>query len=228
MPICEADTWRMQYFEHVPCPADVLISTEDADSWVWYPRWRWIYDKVAVALSQDLDAAPHGVEPKGFPVKSGAAWPAWTTAAGTGIAGPPEGGKAGDEMRAPKGSDEPLILVDESNRAVGAAPKQAIHRQGLLHRAFSIFMVDDRGRILLQQRNPRKYHSGGLWANSCCGHPRPGDRRAVRAHLPSRWRSRTVAAGLATWRARPRRRLVAARRRVPRPTVRRGRSRSRA
>jgi isopentenyl-diphosphate delta-isomerase len=84
-------------------------------------------------------------------------------------------------MRAPKGSDEPLILVDEGNRAVGAAPKQAIHRQGLLHRAFSIFMVDDRGRILLQQRNPRKYHSGGLWANSCCGHPRPGERTATAA-----------------------------------------------
>jgi isopentenyl-diphosphate delta-isomerase len=84
-------------------------------------------------------------------------------------------------MRAPKGSDEALILVDESNRAVGAAPKQAIHRQGLLHRAFSIFMVDDRGRILLQQRNPGKYHSGGLWANSCCGHPRPGERTVTAA-----------------------------------------------
>ena len=54
MPICEADPWRMQFFEHVACPADVLISTEDADSWVWYPRWRWIYDKVAVALAQGL------------------------------------------------------------------------------------------------------------------------------------------------------------------------------
>ena len=84
-------------------------------------------------------------------------------------------------MRAPKGSDEPLILVDERNRAVGAAPKQAIHRQGLLHRAFSIFMVDDRGRILLQRRNPHKYHSGGLWANSCCGHPRPGERTVTAA-----------------------------------------------
>ena len=67
MPICEADPWRMQYFEHVACPADVLISTEDADSWIWYPRWRWIYDKVAVALCQGLEAAPHGVEPKSFP-----------------------------------------------------------------------------------------------------------------------------------------------------------------
>jgi len=86
-----------------------------------------------------------------------------------------------NRVRAPKGSDEPLILVDEGNRAVGAAPKQAIHRQGLLHRAFSIFMVDERGRILLQQRNLRKYHSGGLWANSCCGHPRPGERTVTAA-----------------------------------------------
>src|SRR5262245_38979296 len=73
-------------------------------------------------------------------------------------------------------ADEQLILVDERNRAVGAGGKDAVHRKGLLHRAFSIFIVDARGRILLQQRNPKKYHSGGLWANSCCGHPRPGER----------------------------------------------------
>ena len=60
----------MQYFEHVACPAGVLISTEDSDSWTWYPRHRWVYDKVAVALSQGLEAAPHGVEPKSFPVFS--------------------------------------------------------------------------------------------------------------------------------------------------------------
>ena len=84
-------------------------------------------------------------------------------------------------MRGPKGSDEPLILVDESNRALGTAAKLAIHQAGLLHRAFSIFMVDGRGRILLQQRNPGKYHSGGLWANSCCGHPRPGERTVTAA-----------------------------------------------
>jgi|SRR6516162_4690502 len=84
-------------------------------------------------------------------------------------------------MRAPKGSDEPLILVDEGNRALGTATKLAIHQAGLLHRAFSIFMVDARGRMLLQRRNPRKYHSGGLWANSCCGHPRPGERTVTAA-----------------------------------------------
>jgi hypothetical protein len=70
MPICEADPWRLQYFEHIACPADVLISTEDADSWAWYPLHRWVYDKVLVAKSQGLAAAPHGVVPPGFPVFS--------------------------------------------------------------------------------------------------------------------------------------------------------------
>jgi isopentenyl-diphosphate delta-isomerase len=78
-------------------------------------------------------------------------------------------------------ADDPLILVDESNRAVGIVGKDAVHRAGLLHRAFSIFLVDDQGRILLQQRHPQKYHSGGLWANSCCGHPRPGERTVAAA-----------------------------------------------
>lgn len=70
MPICEADPWRFQYFENVPCPEDVRISTEDPDSWEWYPKHRWIYDKLAVALSQGLPAAPHGVMPPSFPVFS--------------------------------------------------------------------------------------------------------------------------------------------------------------
>jgi isopentenyl-diphosphate delta-isomerase len=84
-------------------------------------------------------------------------------------------------MKAAALSDEPLILIDEGNRAIGTSGKEAVHRAGLLHRAFSIFMVDERGRILLQQRSPRKYHSGGLWANSCCGHPRPGERTVTAA-----------------------------------------------
>jgi isopentenyl-diphosphate Delta-isomerase len=79
-------------------------------------------------------------------------------------------------------AEEQLILVDEGNRAIGRAGKTAVHRAGLLHRAFSIFIVDERGRIVLQQRNLKKYHSGGLWANSCCGHPRPGERTMAAAH----------------------------------------------
>jgi isopentenyl-diphosphate delta-isomerase len=71
---------------------------------------------------------------------------------------------------------EDLILVDGRNRSMGRAAKAEVHARGLLHRAFSIFLVDDRGRLLLQRRNRRKYHSGGLWANACCGHPRPGER----------------------------------------------------
>jgi isopentenyl-diphosphate delta-isomerase len=72
-------------------------------------------------------------------------------------------------------AEERLILVNESNRATGVGGKTPVHRAGLLHRAFSIFIVDDRGRILLQRRSRQKYHSGGLLANSCCGHPRPGE-----------------------------------------------------
>lgn len=78
--------------------------------------------------------------------------------------------------------DETLILVDERNRATGTAGKTKVHRQALLHRAFSIFLLDARGRLLLQQRQRTKYHSAGLWANSCCGHPRPGERTIVAAH----------------------------------------------
>jgi isopentenyl-diphosphate delta-isomerase len=78
-------------------------------------------------------------------------------------------------------AEERLILVDEKNRAVGAAGKMLVHCTGLLHRAFSIFIVDDEGRILLQRRAQEKYHSGGLLANSCCGHPRPGETTQVAA-----------------------------------------------
>ena len=68
-----------------------------------------------------------------------------------------------------------VILVDEHDRPVGTSEKLKAHLEGLRHRAFSIFLVDRSGRILLQQRHPAKYHSGGLWANSCCGHPRPSE-----------------------------------------------------
>ena len=70
MPICEIDPWRTQYFDSVACPADVFIPTEDSDAWTWNPLHRWIYDKLAVALSQGLQAAPHGVAPQSFPVFS--------------------------------------------------------------------------------------------------------------------------------------------------------------
>jgi hypothetical protein len=70
MPICEADPWRLQYFMHAYCPPDVNIPTEDCDAWLWYPAHRWVYDKIAVAQSQGIEAAPHGVMPSRFPVFS--------------------------------------------------------------------------------------------------------------------------------------------------------------
>lgn len=80
---------------------------------------------------------------------------------------------------------EELILVTEKNRALGRAEKRAVHEVGLLHRAFSIFLIDANGRMLLQRRSRAKYHSAGQWANSCCGHPRPGEStlRAARRRL---------------------------------------------
>jgi len=68
MPICEADPWRLQYFAHVETPA--RIPTEDSDAWEWYPRHRWVYDKLQVALSQNLEAGPHGTAPPRFPMFS--------------------------------------------------------------------------------------------------------------------------------------------------------------
>jgi hypothetical protein len=70
MPICEADPWRLQYFAQAACPADVNIPTEDADAWTWHPRHRWVYDKLAIALSQGLAAGPHGTTPPRFPAFS--------------------------------------------------------------------------------------------------------------------------------------------------------------
>jgi len=70
MPFCEADPWRLQYFEGVACPADVRIPTEDVDAYAWYPEHRWVYDKLRIASSQGLACAPHGVHPARFPVFS--------------------------------------------------------------------------------------------------------------------------------------------------------------
>jgi isopentenyl-diphosphate Delta-isomerase len=68
-----------------------------------------------------------------------------------------------------------VVLVDEDDRAIGEAPKLEVHERGLLHRAVSLLLRDQNGRFLLQRRAEVKYHSGGLWSNTCCGHPRPGE-----------------------------------------------------
>ncbi len=70
---------------------------------------------------------------------------------------------------------EQVILVNEQDMPVGVCEKMQAHEQGQLHRAFSIFIFNNRGRLLLQQRAVSKYHSGGLWTNTCCSHPRPGE-----------------------------------------------------
>ena len=67
-----------------------------------------------------------------------------------------------------------LILVDLDDRETGYGEKMEVHRKGLLHRAFSVFLFDGE-RVLVQRRAPGKYHSAGLWANTCCSHPRAGE-----------------------------------------------------
>lgn len=68
-----------------------------------------------------------------------------------------------------------VILVNEADEAVGTMEKMQAHREGLLHRAFSIFIFNKAGDMLLQQRAAGKYHSPGLWTNACCSHPFPGE-----------------------------------------------------
>lgn len=69
-----------------------------------------------------------------------------------------------------------IILVDENDAPVGTEEKIRAHLRGHLHRAFSIFIFNSKGDLLLQKRAKEKYHSGALWSNTCCGHPKPGDR----------------------------------------------------
>ena len=68
-----------------------------------------------------------------------------------------------------------VILVDERDTAVGTMEKMEVHQKALLHRAFSVFIFNDKGEMLLQKRAEKKYHSGGLWTNACCSHPQPGE-----------------------------------------------------
>ena len=75
-----------------------------------------------------------------------------------------------------------LILVDEENNIKGYGEKLEVHKKGLLHRAFSIFVVNENGELMLQKRAIEKYHSGGLWANTCCSHPLKGEEREDTIH----------------------------------------------
>ncbi|MGW1838841.1 isopentenyl-diphosphate Delta-isomerase [Streptomyces sp. BBFR2] len=82
-------------------------------------------------------------------------------------------------VNAPGGDAGPIMLelVDEDGTTIGTAEKLAAHQApGQLHRAFSVFLFDEQGRLLLQRRALGKYHSPGVWSNTCCGHPYPGEK----------------------------------------------------
>ncbi len=71
---------------------------------------------------------------------------------------------------------EEVILVDEFDNSIGAMEKLEAHQKGALHRAFSIFVFNKQGELLIQRRALNKYHSAGLWSNTCCSHPRPNEK----------------------------------------------------
>ncbi len=77
---------------------------------------------------------------------------------------------------------EEVILVDENDNEIGLMEKMEAHEKALLHRAFSVFVFNKKGELLLQQRALHKYHSGGLWTNTCCSHPRKGEEVIQSAH----------------------------------------------
>lgn len=75
-----------------------------------------------------------------------------------------------------KNKEEAVVLVNGRDEELGTMGKHEAHLGGVLHRAFSIFLFDAQGRTLLQQRAATKYHSPSLWTNTCCSHPRPGEK----------------------------------------------------
>lgn len=77
---------------------------------------------------------------------------------------------------------ENVVLVDSDDRPIGLMEKMEAHEKALLHRAFSVFIFDSRGRMLIHRRALSKYHSGGLWTNTCCSHPRDGETAMEAAH----------------------------------------------
>ena len=72
-------------------------------------------------------------------------------------------------------TEELVILVDENDNKVGLMPKMEAHEKALLHRAFSVFVFNDKNELMLQQRAEHKYHTPGLWTNTCCSHQRDGE-----------------------------------------------------
>jgi isopentenyl-diphosphate Delta-isomerase len=78
--------------------------------------------------------------------------------------------------------EEHVILVNELDQAIGTMPKMEVHERGILHRAFSIFIFNAKNELLIQQRSLQKYHSAGLWSNTCCSHPRLNEETKVAAN----------------------------------------------
>lgn len=78
--------------------------------------------------------------------------------------------------------DEEIILVDRNDNQIGSCGKVKAHLEGTLHRAFSVFVFNSKGELLLQKRAYGKYHSGGLWTNTCCSHPRQSEATEDAAH----------------------------------------------
>lgn len=78
--------------------------------------------------------------------------------------------------------NEYIIVVDENDNEKGSIEKLEAHKKGILHRAFSIFVFNDNNKLLLQKRLQSKYHSGGLWTNTCCSHPRYGESLETAVH----------------------------------------------
>ncbi len=81
----------------------------------------------------------------------------------------------------PETMQEEVILVNELDEPIGKMEKMEAHRKAVLHRAFSVFIFNTKGEMLIQRRALHKYHSGGLWTNACCSHPRPGEETAAAA-----------------------------------------------
>lgn len=87
--------------------------------------------------------------------------------------------KLGDKTT--KALKESVMIVDPDGQTRGTMDKMAAHRLGVQHRAFSVFVFNSKGQLLLQQRALDKYHSGGLWTNTCCSHPRLGEKTLAAA-----------------------------------------------
>jgi len=77
---------------------------------------------------------------------------------------------------------EKVVLVDKNDNPIGTMEKMEAHEKGILHRAFSVFVFNDNDELMLQQRALSKYHSPGLWTNTCCSHPREGEKTMDAAH----------------------------------------------